>query len=144
MENIVTRQANKEDAKKIFELNEEFNDIGISTVEHIINSLENNKQEIVCVVELNNEIVGFSCMQIVKSICYISVHAELTELFIKEKFRRKGLATKLINYMENICIKTFGVKKFQLLTGDDNIFSRRLYESLGYEVDEEVFYIKSI
>jgi ribosomal protein S18 acetylase RimI-like enzyme len=83
-------------------------------------------------------------MQIIKSMCYFSPHAELTELFIKESFRKKGLATKLIKYMENICVNKYGVNKFQLLTGDDNIPSRKLYESIGYEIDEEVFYIKRI
>jgi ribosomal protein S18 acetylase RimI-like enzyme len=144
LENIVIRQANKQDAEKLFELNEEFNEEGKSTIDHIINSLESNKHEIVCVVELNNEIIGFCCMQIVKSLCYILNHVELTELFIKEAFRRKGLATKLIKYMENICINTYGINKIQLLTGGDNISSRKLYESLGYEIEEEVFYIKNI
>lgn len=97
-----------QDAEKLFELNEEFNGKGINTIEHIIKSLDNNKQEIISVVEVNNDVVGFCCMQIVKSLCYISIHAELTELYIKESFRRKGLATKLIKYMENNCTKIFG------------------------------------
>jgi len=144
MESILTRQANIQDTEVLFELNEEFNDKGINTIEHIKELLENNKQEIVCVVEINKEIVGFSCMQIIKSFCYSSIHAELTELYIKESFRRIGLATKLINYMENLCINTYGVNKFQLLTGEKNISARKLYESLGYTFENDVFYTKKI
>jgi N-acetylglutamate synthase-like GNAT family acetyltransferase len=59
LENIVIRQADKHDAQILFELNEEFNEKGINSINHIISSLENNKQEFVCVVELSNDVVGF-------------------------------------------------------------------------------------
>ena len=142
MDRISIRLANKNDAEKIFGLNEEFNGVGLNTIDHIKELLEVNKREIVCVVEVNDEIAGFCCAQIIKSICYISMHAELTELFVKESFRRKGLAKKLIEYIEDICYKVYGIKEFQLLTGNDNIPAKQLYISLGYVADDEIHLIK--
>ena len=142
MDNVSIRLANKNDAVKIFELNEEFNGKGQNTIHHIRELLEINKQEIVCIAEVNGVIAGFCCAQIIKSVCYSSMHAELTELFIKESFRRKGLARELIMYVEDVCLKQYGICKFQLLTGNDNIPAQKLYGSLGYIVDDEVLLTK--
>ena len=58
--------------------------------------------------------------------------------------RRKGIATKLMKYIEELCFNEYGIKDFKLLTGSKNNTAQKFYESLGYKVDDEKLYIKPI
>jgi len=136
MDNIIVRLVNENDAEKLFVLNEELQK------QKNINSIESNKQEIIIMAEYNNKVVGFCCVQIMKSICYFTIHAEITELYVQEFYRRKGIATKLMKYIENFCYNEYGIKDFHLLTGGKNITAQKLYESLDYKFKDRKLYIK--
>jgi ribosomal protein S18 acetylase RimI-like enzyme len=68
---------------------------------------------------------------------------EITELYVREEYRRQGIATKLINYIENI-FEERNIKEFQLFTGKDNTAARAFYEKLGYKKIDEVMYKKKL
>ena len=142
MDKISVRMANENDAERLFVLNEELNGKDLNSVKDIIETIKNNKQEIIIVSEFKGLIVGFCCAQIIKSICYFNDNAEITELYVQELYRRKGIASKLIKYMENHCIKEYGIKDFHLLTGGKNISAQKLYESLGYKIKDRKLFIK--
>lgn len=129
------------DALALLKLNEEFNGPGLNDVSHVERSLAKNPQEIVCVAELDGDVVGFCCAQVFSSICYAEKAGEITELYVREHARRKGLATELVRLAESELIAR-GATELKLLTGDDNFAARALYESLGYEADGEVHYSK--
>ncbi len=56
--------------------------------------------------------------------------AQIDLLIVGQKFRRNGLAKKLINEVENL-VKSLGVHKVRLETGMD-WKAKSLYEKLGY------------
>lgn len=135
------RLAKPSDALSLMQMNAEFNGPGMDDIAHVERSLRENPQEIVCVAELDGEVAGFCCAQLVSSICYEEKAGEITELYVREHARRRGLATKLIRLAECELIAR-GAAELKLLTGGDNHAARALYASLGYKTDGEVHYAK--
>ena len=70
--------------------------------------------------------------------------AEITEVFVEEKFRRKGLASKMITFAENYCRENYMLHSFELLTGKENTPAQKLYRSIGYIEKSELLFGKSI
>lgn len=139
------RLANINDAEQLFALNEQFNGKGETTLEEIKKFLLNNSQEIIIVVaEEENQLVGFVCVQIKRSFCYSDVYAEITEVFVEEKFRRKGIARRMISFAESYCKENYKLHSFELLTGQENTPAQRLYRSIGYTEKSELLFGKSI
>lgn len=131
------RLATVNDAEQLDILNDEFNGRGETTLDSIRNSLLNNKQEIVVVADEDNILVGFVCIQLKKSFCYSECTAEITEVYVKEDYRKRGIAGAMISYAEDYCYKTFSTNKFELLTEKSNIAAQSVYGKLGYEEDGE-------
>lgn len=136
------RLATVEDAEQLFLLNEQFNGKDETNIDNIKESLLNNKQELVVVAEESGILVGFVCIQIKKSFCYRDVMAEITEVFVDEKHRRRKNASKMIAFAERYCIQHFALHKFELLTGKENFEAQAMYQTQGYNEKDEVLMIK--
>ncbi|MGN0802390.1 MAG: GNAT family N-acetyltransferase [Candidatus Faecivicinus sp.] len=134
------RQAAPGDAEALFRLNAAFNGEGLGTAAHIERSLREGR-EIVCIAELDGEAAGFCCAQVTSSMCYMSPVGEITELYVRDGARRRGLARRLVRLAEQLCAAR-GAEELHLLTGRDNAAARALYASLGYAADDEVHYVR--
>lgn len=77
------------------------------------------------VYELNSEIIAV----LKYSIIYERI--EIDYIYVLEKYRRKGVATKLINY---IVEENKNCKNFSLEVRKSNIAAQKLYENLGFKV----------
>jgi ribosomal protein S18 acetylase RimI-like enzyme len=106
------RLATADDAEQLFILNEQFNGKEETILESIKESLSNNKQEFVVVAEESGILVGFVCIQIKKSFCYSDVMAEITEVYVDEKHRRRKNASKMIALAETYCKQNYALHKF--------------------------------
>ncbi len=129
------RLATPLDAQQLFLLNQEFNGIGVVTLDIIKDRIQNNKYEIIVVSEEDGVVVGFVCAQVMISFCYSKTYAEITEVFVTKEHRRKGHARKMIEFMQAYCLENYNVDNFQLFTGRNNRKAKRLYKSLGYRRD---------
>jgi ribosomal protein S18 acetylase RimI-like enzyme len=139
---VIIRKAQKQDIPDILRINDLMNGVGYSTAEHIKNSLERNPNEIVLVAIHNDKAIGLICGMLKPSICYAkSIPCEVTELFVCEDYRRKGIASKLIKQLENEFDKN-NTDEVILLTGKKNINAQKFYENSGYDVFERVVYIR--
>ena len=136
------RFAEKRDAEALAKLNYEFNGIK-KDAENVAYSLENNKQEIIAVAEKNDEVVGFLCAQKMTSFCYDESYAEFTELYVEAQHRHKGIAGRLIEFLEEYFF-TLGIKSLCLLTGEANKNARVLYEQKGFNKTDELLYRKNL
>lgn len=136
------RIANENDAEQLSVLNDEFNGKGETTIEGIRKSLINNKQEVVIVDDENGILAGFVCVQLKKSFCYVEYMPEITEVYVKPKYRKRGIASKMIIFAEEYCSRRFPIYKYELLTGKENYIAQSVYEKLGYEEDGEIHLIK--
>jgi ribosomal protein S18 acetylase RimI-like enzyme len=140
---LVIRRANERDANGLFELNELFNGKGSTTIERLQESLQYNKQEIVFIALADEKPVGFICGQVFMSMCYDTYYGEISELFVLEAYRRRGVARQLIVRIEEE-FKKNNIFSFQLFTGADNITAQTLYTSCGYTRSEEWMYRKRV
>ena len=141
--NVTIRKAQPKDIPAILKMNDEFNGPG-STIEDMQESLANNKSELVLVAIHEGAAIGFVCGQMYRSICYAAgLLGELTELFVYEKYRRSGIAIKLVQELEREFAQN-NVREIILKTGIDNKAARKFYERLNYEDYEEVVYQKNL
>lgn len=132
------------DAEQLSVLNDEFNGEGETTIENIRNSLQSNKQEIVIVDDENGVLSGFVCVQLKKSFCYDEYMPEITEVYVKPEYRKKGIASKMISFAEEYCAKNYPLHKYELLTGTENNVAQSVYSKLGYIDDKELHLSKRI
>jgi Acetyltransferases len=140
---LVIHIATKADIDSLFVSNEEFNGKNCTTKELNEKSITANDQEIVCIAYIGDTAAGFICGQLFKSMCYAVNYAEITELYVREEYRRQGIATRLMGYMEHI-LETKNIKEFQLFTGKENISAQVFYEKLGYKKTDELMYRKRL
>ena len=137
------RLAQPSDAADLFWLNRKFNGEDSTTRELIENSLSNNAQEVVCVAVEDGTVVGFVCGQLFKSMCYRSHYAEITELYVRDEYRRRGIGSRLLAFIEQHFIE-MGIRDFQLFTGQSNTGAQALYEASGYARSDELMYRKRL
>ena len=140
----MVRSATVNDAEQLNLLNIEFNGEDEATIENIKKSLLNNKQEIVIVAEEDEILVGFVCIQLKKSFCYDDYMPEVTEVYVKPAYRKRGIANEMISFAEEYCRKNYPLHKFELLTGKKNISAQSVYSRLGYLDDNEVHMSKQV
>ncbi|MBQ8638960.1 MAG: GNAT family N-acetyltransferase [Lachnospiraceae bacterium] len=138
----MVRLATEMDAEQLERLNIEFNGEGETTLEAIRDSLLNNQQELVFVDDENGLLTGFVCVQLKRSFCYDKYTPEITEVYVKEEYRKRGIASAMIRFAENCCRENFPLQKFELLTGKNNKGAQTVYGKLGYREDGELHLIK--
>lgn len=137
------RLALVQDAQSLKYLNDLFNGENCNSIERIRESLDHNTQEIVCVAEDEGVLLGFCCGQVFKSMCYEVNYGEITELFILDDYRRKGVGKGLMAFLEGEFQKQ-DIRSYQLFTGRDNDIAKRFYQSCGYSEDTEVMFRKRL
>ena len=140
---MLIRRALPDDAGQLSVLNTEFNGAGGPSPDIIRESLRANTQEEVFVAEENGVLTGFLCVQLKRSFCYADVFPEITELYVRTEYRNRGTASSLMKFAEKTCLSEYPMHRFELLTGDDNLRARALYESLGYTQDGEIHLTKT-
>lgn len=140
----MVRIATVNDAEQLDILNNEFNGERETTIDNIRNSLKNSKQEVVIVADEDNVLVGFVCVQLKKSFCYDEYMPEITEVYVKPTYRKRGIASEMITYAETYCSKNYPLHKYELLTGDENLVAQSVYNKLGYTDDKELHLSKRV
>ena len=140
----MVRIATVVDAEQLSVLNEEFNGEGETTIENIKDSLQDNKQEVVIVDEESGVLTGFVCVQLKRSFCYDDYMPEITEVYVKPTYRKRGVASEMITFAEAYCSKNYPLHKYELLTGQENLVAQSVYSKLGYVDDKELHLSKRI
>ena len=118
------RKAELKDALNIYnlELSCFKNNYSLSTIQ---SDLESNKI-MIFVYEVNEKIVGYV------SVYYFLEEANLQKIAVLESERRKGIATKLIEFAENE-LKSKNIESFYLEVNEHNLIAISVYEKLGFE-----------
>lgn len=141
---IMVRKATINDAKQLGIFNNEFNGEGETSIENIRKSLLSNQQEVVIVDDENGVLTGFVCVQSKKLFCYDEYISEITEVYIRPTYRKQGIASKMIAFAEDYCMKNYPLHKYELLTGSKNLVAQSVYDKLGYVNDNELHLSKRI
>ena len=141
----MVRIATVNDAEQLKILNNEFNGEGETSIDNIRNSLMNNKQEVVIVADEDDMLVGFVCVQLKKSFCYDEYMPEITEVYVKPAYRKRGLASEMITFAEAYyCSKNYPLDNMNFLTGQENLVAQSVYNKLGYVDDNELHLSKRV
>ncbi|MBU5672122.1 GNAT family N-acetyltransferase [Paenibacillus brevis] len=138
---LFVRIAVQEDIPSLIELNYLFNGVQRS-IEEVEKDFINSRETIV-VALMEEQVVGFACGQIYKSFCYTDYQAEITEMYIQEYARRKGLAVRMIALLEEK-LKNSGVNNIKILTGLKNIKAIKTYEKAGYNSEKDLVFAKDL
>lgn len=139
MASDVIRSAVPSDAEAICRLNREFNGEDTADADAIRARLANPGVEHCLVCERDGEIVGFVCGICFSSLCYRDPVAQMTELYVQPSARRSGVARALVTGMIRH-LRSLGAAEITLLTGGDNHAARALYESCGFQHEDERCY----
>ena len=141
----MVRLASVGDAGELERLNAEFNGKGKTTEESIRASLLTNRREVVIVADgKNGKLAGFVCVQLKKSFCYEDFMPEITEVYVRPDYRRRGIAREMLTFAQEYCKKIYPLHSFELLTGSDNTAAQKLYSALGFEYDGETHMSKQV
>lgn len=140
----MVRKAIPNDAEQLYMLNDEFNGKGETTIDNIKDSLMNNQQEIVIVDEEDGVLTGFVCVQLKRSFCYSEYMPEIAEVYVKPAYRKRGIASGMINFAEEYCSQNYSLSKYELLTRKKNTTAQALYNKLGYTDDNKLHMSKKI
>ena len=128
---IVTRIATPDDAEELARLNGVFNRV-FEPSRTLALRLENTRQvETPILAEMEGRVVGFAAVRVVPCVCYATPYAELTELFVEEAWRRRGVGRALMEQAENLA-REKGATSLLLLTGLGNADAQAFYQALGY------------
>lgn len=96
------------------------------TVDQLKSSVDNRFDSTVVTVE--NDVAGFANFYEVKTHQYCSIG----NVIVNPKYRGKGIATFLINVMENKAITKYKAKEVHISCFNLNIAGLLLYSKLGY------------
>jgi GNAT superfamily N-acetyltransferase len=128
---VITQEAIEDELGQLARLNEMFNEAR-ATPEQIRERLAHpNCAEIPIVAAIDNQIVGFAGLRVVPMVFYEGVHAELTELFVEERHRRRGVGQVLVHFAERLAQEK-GAEELILQTDRENQTTREFYRAMGY------------
>jgi ribosomal protein S18 acetylase RimI-like enzyme len=129
---IVISIATVEDAPVIAKLNLLFNEVDESPQAITARMSDPACVETVILAKVTDEAIGFALVRVVPSVLYTAPHAELTELYVIDEYRQRGIASDLIAFAEKVAVQK-GARSILVQTGEDNVPALTLYKKHGYE-----------
>jgi ribosomal protein S18 acetylase RimI-like enzyme len=142
-ENFIIKEATVKDSEKIgevFDLYRQFykkNPDKIISIEYIKQRLT-NKESTIFFVEEDNVCIGIVQLYVTFDSLELSKKIILYDLFVRSEYRKKGIGAMLMDASKDFA-KNNGITGIELSTAISNGTAQRLYESLGYERDNEFY-----
>ncbi len=142
-ENFIIKEATVEDSEKIgevFDLYRQFykkNPDKIISIEYIKQRLT-NKESTIFFVEEDNVCIGIVQLYVTFDSLELSKKIILYDLFVRPEYRKKGIGAMLMDASKDFA-ENNGITGIELSTAISNGTAQRLYESLGYERDNEFY-----
>ena len=142
-ENLIIKEATVKDSEKIgevFDLYRQFYKKGpdkIISIEYIKQRLT-NKESTIFFVEEDNVCIGIVQLYITFDSLELSKKIILYDLFVRPEYRKKGIGAMLMDASKDFA-ENNGISGIELSTAISNGTAQSLYESLGYERDNEFY-----
>jgi ribosomal protein S18 acetylase RimI-like enzyme len=136
---IQIRKAHEGDASHLVELNRAFNGVKRSS-DDIRHCLQRTcSTETVLVADEAGAVVGFACFQILHSFCYDSPSAEITELYVTPKYRRRGAGSALVREAISYA-RQAGASEILLRTNVKNEAAQALFTQVGIKIASDIVF----
>ena len=142
-ENFIIKEATVKDSEKIgevFDLYRQFykkNPDKIISIEYIKQRLT-NKESTIFFVEEDNVCIGFVQLYVTFDSLELGKKVVLYDLFVRSEHRKKGIGAMLMNTSKDFA-ENNNITGIELSTAISNGKAQSLYESLGYERDNEFY-----
>ena len=142
-ENFIIKEATVKDSEKIgevFDLYRQFykkNPDKIISIEYIKQRLT-NKESTIFFVEEDDVCIGIVQLYVTFDSLELSKKIILYDLFVRPEYRKKGIGAMLMDASKDFA-ENNGISGIELSTAISNGTAQRLYESLGYERDNEFY-----
>ena len=142
-ENFIIKEATVEDSEKIgevFDLYRQFykkDPDKIISIEYIKQRLT-NKESTIFFVEEDDVCIGIVQLYVTFDSLELSKKIILYDLFVRPEYRKKGIGAMLMDASKDFA-ENNGISGIELSTAISNGTAQRLYESLGYERDNEFY-----
>ncbi len=138
---VKTRVATLEDAPELARLNALFNQIFDAAEQLAARLADPRRVETPILAEVEGRVVGFAAVHVVPSIFYPTPRAEVTEMFVEEAYRRRGIGRALMAHAERLALEQ-GAADLLVLTDFYNHAAQGLYRAMGFENWDIVMYKK--
>ncbi len=99
--------------------------------------LENSSLGQVWLIHRNAKDVGYAVITVGYDLEFGGQHATITELYITAPYRRLGLGTKTIRFLEATCRES-GIEALELQVERDNTEARAFYRKLGFTAHDRI------
>jgi ribosomal protein S18 acetylase RimI-like enzyme len=132
---VIISLATVDDAQDIARLNLLFNEATDPAEAIAARMIDPHCVETAILAKVAGKAVGFALVRVVPRVLYATHHAELTELYVLNDYRRQGIAKALVVFAEGIA-KQQGAKSLLVLTGDDNLPALSFYRQNDFADDD--------
>jgi GNAT superfamily N-acetyltransferase len=130
---IVVRPATAADAEPIYQIHIAADDARASPA-YIAESIRTRSAfERLFVAEQAGRVVGVAALRLLPCACDPEPYAELTELYVAETARRKGVGRALVQALEAEA-RSGGARRLVLLTAWRNSGAHAFYHAIGYRL----------
>ena len=131
MTELSIRLATETDAAELARLNGLFNGATLTPAEQAEHLRAAARTERALLAWVDGRAVGFTCLRFARLITTALPYAEVTELFVEEAFRRRGIARALLTEAETLA-RALGAPGVILFTGLKNASAQAFYRAVGY------------
>lgn len=141
MRNLIVSQIEEKDLEEVQKIlkNTFKNNITYEKMKEFYCQSKNDKNVHMYGYYVKDRLVGMIIMDI--AIIPSGKKATIYNLAVLEEYRRQGIATKLINIVEEIVKKENDIEKISLFSGIKRQEAHELYRKLGYNGDDyKTFY----
>lgn len=129
---MLVRDAHEDDAQVLSQLLTEFTHLTVTAAQIHQRLVRSQGVEHPLVAELDGQVVGFASLRLLNYLGEDAPYAEISELFVLERYRRRGIARLLMIEME-VRARAAGASSLAVLTAADNDTAVALYHALGYQ-----------
>lgn len=125
------REAVAADAVEIARLNAAFNGSDETPDVYATRLADASRVDTPVVAIVDGRMVGLANLRLVKPLFHPDRYAEITEMFVEEAYRRRGIGRALLAQAETLARRA-GARQMLILTDFYNDVAQRLYRSMGY------------
>jgi ribosomal protein S18 acetylase RimI-like enzyme len=129
---MLLRDVRAEDSEAIAELVTEFTHLATTSAQIQQRLARSRGIEHPILAELDGKVVGFASLRLLNYLSEDVPYAEISELFVLERYRRQGIARTLLTELE-LRARAAGASSVALLTAPDNDTALALYRAMGFQ-----------
>ncbi|HOU11821.1 MAG TPA: GNAT family N-acetyltransferase [Anaerolineae bacterium] len=126
------RAAREEDAEALAQLISDFTGLTTTPAQMQRRLVRSRGIEHPIVAELDGKVVGFASLRLLYYLGEDAPYAEISELFVSERYRRQGVGQALMVELEAQA-RAAGASSVSVLTAADNEAAGELYRAMGFQ-----------